>query len=280
MKNKSDGKARKLYFVKFGGSVITNTKKRSTAKVHEIDRLLKEVDEAEDSARIRCDNRPWQRFLAHVPAKKYKVNEGLKYSNSMKGSVITLKEAANLDNIVVDRAMKLGIPVFPFSAHSFGMSEAGHMSPIFIDGIKAAIRQGFIPIVYGDVVIDKNKGVSIASTEEILVGLSKRLKPDKIILGTDVDGVFTKDPRVYKDAKLIRRLDKSTFKTGIAGAGDSVGRANVTGGMQGKAGGAVQGDKQSRRYWLYNQRSHAWKHEEGTAWRGQEDQVHRSVRLI
>ena len=172
--------------------------------------------------------------FAHVPAKKYKVNEGLKYSNSMKGSVITLKEAANLDNIVVDRAMKLGIPVFPFSAHSFGMSEAGHMSPIFIDGIKAAIRQGFIPIVYGDVVIDKNKGVSIASTEEILVGLSKRLKPDKIILGTDVDGVFTKDPRVYKDAKLIRRLDKSTFKTGIAGAGDSVGRANVTGGMQGK----------------------------------------------
>ena len=234
MKNKSDGKARKLYFVKFGGSVITNTKKRSTAKVHEIDRLLKEVDEARTLRGFDVIIGHGSGSFAHVPAKKYKVNEGLKYSNSMKGSVITLKEAANLDNIVVDRAMKLGIPVFPFSAHSFGMFEAGHMSPIFIDGIKAALRQGFIPIVYGDVVIDKNKGVSIASTEEILVGLSKKLKPNKIILGTDVDGVFTKDPRVHKDAKLIRRLDKSNFKMGIAGTGDSVGRANVTGGMQGK----------------------------------------------
>jgi isopentenyl phosphate kinase len=234
MKKTSDGKTKKLYFVKFGGSVITNTKKRSTPKIHEIDRLLKEVDEARTLRGFDVIIGHGSGSFAHVPAKKYKVNEGLKYSNSMKGSVITLKEAANLDNIVVDRAMKLGIPVFPFSAHSFGMSEAGHMSPIFIDGIKAALKQGFIPIVYGDVVIDKNKGVSIASTEEILVGLSKKLKPNKIILGTDVDGVFTKDPRIYKDAKLIRRLDKSTFKRGIAGAGDSVGRANVTGGMQGK----------------------------------------------
>ena len=226
--------AKKLYFVKFGGSVITNTKKRSTAKISEIDRLLKEVDEARILHGFNVIIGHGSGSFGHVPAKKYRINEGLKYSNSMKGSLITLKEASNLNNIVVDRAMKLGIPVFPFSAHSFGMTDSGDMSPIFIDGIRAALDQGFIPVVYGDVVIDKNKGVSIASTEDILVGLAKKLRPSKVVLGTDVDGVFTKDPSVHSDARLIRRLDWSNFKKGISCAGNSVGRANVTGGMQSK----------------------------------------------
>ncbi len=228
------GRDRKLYFVKFGGSVITNTKKRSTAKIREIDRLLKEVSEARSLNGFDVIIGHGSGSFGHVPAKKYKINEGLKYSNSMKGSIITLKEASNLNNIIVDRAMKVGIPVFPFSAHSFGMSDSGDMSPLFIDSIKAAMDHGFVPIVYGDVVIDKNKGVSIASTEDILVGLAKRLKPDKVVIGTNVDGVFTKDPSIDSNSRLIRYLNGDNFKKGVACAGDSVGRANVTGGMQSK----------------------------------------------
>lgn len=222
-----------LYFLKLGGSVITNEDRKDSAKIDNIDRLLRETYEAKKSDKFKIIIGHGGGSFPHIPAKKYRVNEGLINKDSYLGSVITLEAASKLDSIIMNRAIKLGIPLFSFSPHSFGTSKNGEFKVESINGIKTALDLGFIPIVYGDVVLDTNKGVTISSTEDVFSALARKLKPQKIIIATNVDGVFTKNPHIYKDAKLIRHVDSYNIKQVLSLAGDSV-RVNVTGGMNSK----------------------------------------------
>jgi isopentenyl phosphate kinase len=96
-----------------------------------------------------------------------------------------------------------------------------------------ALANGFIPVVYGDVVMDSKQGISIASTEEVLRFISTVMPPSKVVLATDVNGIYDKDPNKYHDAKLIEIVNGSNIGQIIAGAGGA-GKVDVTGGMKTK----------------------------------------------
>jgi len=44
------------------------------------------------------------------------------------------------------------------------------------------------------------------TTDTVAAMLAKRVKADLLVKATDVDGVFTRDPKKYKDAKMLERL--------------------------------------------------------------------------
>ncbi len=67
----------------------------------------------------------------------------------------------------------------------------------------AIIKKDKIPSTYGDVL---NNG-KIISGDDLVVLLAKQWRADKIIAATDVDGVFTKNPHIHKDAELIKALN-------------------------------------------------------------------------
>jgi isopentenyl phosphate kinase len=117
--------------------------------------------------------------------------------------------------------------VFPFSPASFLISDANRYSKSYIDPIKKALQIGVIPVVYGDVIIDKVRDCTIFSTEKILSILARELKGDykiRIIYATDTDGVYD------EKGKTIGKITPANFnriKKAIMGAGG----ADVTGGM-------------------------------------------------
>ena len=55
------------------------------------------------------------------------------------------------------------------------------------------------------------------------------IKADLLIIMSDIDGMYNKNPRIYKDAKLISRVDAITDEIRAA-AGDA-GTSLGTGGM-------------------------------------------------
>ena len=61
--------------------------------------------------------------------------------------------------------------------------------------------------------------------------MCKELKPCRIIIGTDVDGVFDSDPRSNKKAKLQKIIDKNNAKNIKINKTDVI---DVTGQMHGK----------------------------------------------
>jgi isopentenyl phosphate kinase len=129
--------------------------------------------------------------------------------------------------VVVKEFISKKLPVFTFSPASFLISDAKIYSKSYLDPIKKALQIGMIPVVYGDVIVDKTIGCTIFSTEKILSILAKELQRDykiRIIYVTDVDGVYD------NKGKTIEKITSANFdkvKKAILG----VGPTDVTGGM-------------------------------------------------
>lgn len=98
------------------------------------------------------------------------------------------------------------------------------------------LEQGIIPIV------NENDSVSYTEieSEERLFGDNDKLsavvavlcEADKLVIMSDIDGFFDKDPRLYKNAQLISRIDEITEDTYKLAGG--AGSRRGTGGMRTK----------------------------------------------
>ncbi|MEM3482807.1 MAG: isopentenyl phosphate kinase [Candidatus Micrarchaeaceae archaeon] len=219
-----------IYFLKLGGSVITDKSKPYTERVNTIRRIFKEIKQARSESSFDLLIGHGGGSYPHTPAHKYKVNEGLIYKFSRKGASITHLAAQDLNRIVVSEGIKLGIDAFSFVPSSFALWHNGAAKSGYVAHIKEAMSRGFVPIVYGDAVIDEYKGVTIASTESVFEFLAKELNPARIILATDVDGVLDKDPITNKDAQLIHEINSRNINSVLRSAGASH-TVDVTGGM-------------------------------------------------
>ena len=97
-----------------------------------------------------------------------------------------------------------------------------------------ALHKGKIVSTHGDIIpstIKTNLGnYSIISGDDLVVEISKLWKPEKVVVVTDVDGVFTNDPKLYDDVDLIPVVKPETMKYIKFGNP----RVDVTGGMESK----------------------------------------------
>ncbi|MBI4017674.1 MAG: isopentenyl phosphate kinase family protein [Candidatus Aenigmarchaeota archaeon] len=218
----------KLCLIKLGGSVLTDTTKPNTPKIEEIMRLAREI---RSTSRVILGHGSGS--FGHVTAHKYKVQDGLKNANSMKGAAMTQNVAAKLHRIVVDELVKAGVSAFSFPPSAGAIARNGRIVRWDISALEEALDKGFLPVTCGDVVVDLTKGVTIASTEEVFRHIAQKLRPARIIVGGDTDGVFTANPKVHKNAKLIERIDGSNIANALRSAGASL-KVDVTGGMRSK----------------------------------------------
>jgi isopentenyl phosphate kinase len=95
------------------------------------------------------------------------------------------------------------------------------------------LEMGIIPVLYGDAVPDQKKGFSILSGDQIVSWLAIKLGAKRIIMGSDVNGLYTADPKTDPTAQLIDRITLEELKSlehNIEGSKAT----DVTGGMFGK----------------------------------------------
>jgi len=91
-------------------------------------------------------------------------------------------------------------------------------------------------LTYGDIVpaVEGVKGncepYQVISGDDLVGLLAEIWGAEKIIVATDVDGLFHKDPKMFKDAALIKEL-RSKDRMAISKSGKKI---DVTGGMEGK----------------------------------------------
>lgn len=221
-----------LILIKLGGSVITDKSKEFTARSKNIKKLAGEVKRAKKVFKGSIIIGHGAGSFAHTPAAKYQtkkgfINKGSINKKGLMGMSIVEDAARQLNAIVIKEFLSESLPVFPFSPASFMVSDIKGGVKSHIDAVKNALRVGAIPVVYGDVIMDKTRGCTIFSTEKILSVLAEDLKKDyriRVIFVTDVDGVYD------RDGKTIPVITSSNFdqlKTSIAGAKNT----DVTGGM-------------------------------------------------
>jgi isopentenyl phosphate kinase len=71
--------------------------------------------------------------------------------------------------------------------------------------VRRLMNSGVVPVLYGDVVLS-GKEPKVLSGDDIVWYLTKSLSLRKVIFVTDVDGVYDKDPKLYKDARVLSNM--------------------------------------------------------------------------
>ncbi len=216
--------------LKLGGSAITRKDKVSTPNLPVIDRLAKEISDAKVSPLIVIHGGG---SYGHPLAEMYKLAEGLSDSSQLIGFSKTHEAMVSLNGLIVKALVDHHLPAFGMAPSSFTVTKKGRIQVFEDKPLIQVVKAGLIPVLYGDAVLDYDQGFAILSGDQIAATLAVRLDADRIIMGVDVDGLYTSDPKVDPSAHLIPHLtleDLKRLKDKIGGATVS----DVTGGMLGK----------------------------------------------
>jgi len=217
-----------ITFVKLGGSVITDKNRAYTARFTVLARLAAEVRQALDRA-------PESRILighgsgsfGHWAASAHGTRRGVQTPAQWRGYAQVATVAARLNRIVADSLFEAGVPVLSIQPSASARCHDHVLQYLDTRPIHTALEQGLVPLVYGDVAPDDVHGGTIISTEDIFVLLADELRPTRILLLGEVDGVLDSSGAVVP---LITPDNLPVLQKELAGSAG----VDVTGGMEDK----------------------------------------------
>lgn len=193
---------KKLIFIKLGGSLITEKDKPYTARMDVIQNIATELahitKEKKDTLFILGNGGG---SFPHYPAVKYKMKEGIKTPEQVMGFCEVQDAASRLNRIVVRELLDKGISACSINPSSIFTARKATVKNVFLDSIIGFLNTGVIPVVYGDIIFDEEKGSTIFSTEDIFnILISEFLQRDyqveKVLYLCTVDGVYDKNGKV------------------------------------------------------------------------------------
>lgn len=223
-----------LIILKIGGSVITD-KQSEAPKVNyqNLGRIAKEIAEGYNPEKMHLILIHGAGSYGHQIVKRTGIDNGISTKQQLVGFAETQRLQNELNCIVAESLIKNGLPAMPCQASASALMNGKRLLAMNTEAIKGFLEIGMIPVLYGVPAYDKQQKCSILSGDEIAPYLAKELKAEKIIHGTDVDGIFTSDPKKNMNANLIPLVTEKNFeevKKSLSGS--SV--VDVTGGMMKK----------------------------------------------
>jgi len=218
----------KPLIVKLGGSVITDKSRPFSVRKSVLQRLAKELTSAKKPLVIVHGGGSF----GHPLASKYEIAKGYKNKGQLMGLSYTHRAMERLNASVVETLQEAGLPAMAIQPSACAVVHGGRIVSIELQPVKKMLDLGIVPVLYGDAVVDHKKGMCILSGDQITARLARELGASRVILGADVDGVYTSDPKSGKKAKLLRRITPAT--KGKLSLGGVRGVMDVTGGMKNK----------------------------------------------
>ena len=222
-----------LVVLKLGGSVITK-KSENKLEVNEknLDRICKEIAEAKRKKKFKLIVVHGAGPFGHIPANTYKLHHGLKSNDQIIGISVTHQCMEFLNQIVVKTILKNGINAISYQPSAVGILNDQKLAYFPTNVIKKLLALDIVPVCYGDVLIDTKRGIGILSGDHLVPYLAEKLNADRVIMSSDIDGIFDKNPKKHKNAKLIKKVTKKNIK--LIYNLDVPSGTDVTGGMQRK----------------------------------------------
>ncbi|KAM3566266.1 hypothetical protein ARSEF4850_000774 [Beauveria asiatica] len=270
--------------VKLGGAAITDKSAPDTLS-HNIDSLMDSVAHAyhhvlRPSGRQLILIHGAGSF-GHPPAKKYQVKAGWTARQDVAGSgsssgdggggggeeddededkqardnvkfgmALTRQRVLQLHLDVLQRLhARQRMPILSVSTYDTVDTDNGAVtaasSARLVTRVQQVLDAGFVPLLFGDAVLDRTLGATILSGDALMYHLAERLPAvvERCVFVTDVAGIFTLDPKRFPDeAVLIKTIRCSEAGSSAAIDKDDEAAAaaaaasvdDVTGGMRSK----------------------------------------------
>ncbi|MCK9151355.1 isopentenyl phosphate kinase [Methanobacterium alcaliphilum] len=223
-----------MIILKLGGSIITVKGAESpTIDKDNLNRISREIKNGIKKDLIIVHGAG---SFGHPFARGYEIGNPItseeEFERKRIGFSLTQSWVKKLNTLVCDAFREQGIPAVSIQPSSFIITHGKRIEIANLDLIIEYLNQGFVPVIYGDVVLDTDENIKMAvlSGDQIINHLAINLTPTRVILGTDVDGVFNKNPKKDSGAELIEKFTSLNDLDSL----DTTTNIDVTGGMVGK----------------------------------------------
>ncbi|MFD1515460.1 isopentenyl phosphate kinase [Halomarina rubra] len=209
-----------MIIVKLGGSVITDKDTPETvdeASLTQAARALAAVDD--DLIVVHGGG-----SFGHHFASEYDVSR-TQGTEEYEGVVAIHDAMARLNGEVLDALHAEDVPAVPVHPFSAGFRNTV-ADLVFPTGqVRTLLREGFVPVLHGDVVGHEGRGATILSGDELVVELAERLDAERVGLCSAVPGVYDENDEVVERIRAFGEV------AGALGESEST---DVTGGMAAK----------------------------------------------
>jgi isopentenyl phosphate kinase len=225
---------RKLTVIKLGGSLLTDKNTPYTSRDSIISSIAKELKECLDLGLIEdLIIIHGVGSFGHIPVLEHKLHLGLQNEEQ----IIALSRAQygmnkfrlKLTQIFTENEL----PVNLMHSSSFCVNKNINISDSFLNAVKGFMSIGMIPLIGGDMLYDTKMGFSVGSGDQLLVLVANQFSADRVVFISDVDGVYTDDPKHNPESTLIRTISLENLSNIIEKTRDNP-LKDVSGAMKGK----------------------------------------------
>jgi isopentenyl phosphate kinase len=216
--------------LKLGGSLITDKARPETPRPEVIARLAQEIAGAATAHNFRLIVGHGSGSFGHVAARRFSIAEGIRSADQLPGISLTQQRAAALHRLVVEALAEAGALPYSIAPSSAIVTAAGRPAAFADEPLLLALESGLLPVLYGDVVMDRDQGVAISSTEQVFETVAHCLldrgwKIRRALWLGETDGLYDESGRT------VPRVSPDDFEEATQAIGDPKG-TDVTGGMR------------------------------------------------
>ncbi|MCW4014653.1 MAG: isopentenyl phosphate kinase [Candidatus Bathyarchaeota archaeon] len=192
-----------LTVIKLGGSLITDKSTPYTLRKETISSVCAEIKEAMDS-------NLGGKFVivqgvgsyGHPPVIQHKLYKGFIDQSQLLPLSKTQSKVDELRAALIKGLQDNDIPVIHIAASSVFTSTKGKLDPYNLKPLTGYMGVGMVPLIGGDMIYDHEMGFTVCSGDKLALTLARELEASRLIFAADVEGVYDKDPKSFKDAEL------------------------------------------------------------------------------
>ncbi len=222
-----------LTFLKLGGSLLTDKTAVEALRQDVLERLAAEITAAMDEdSRLKLVLGHGSGSFGHVAAAQYDTRSGVQTAEEWMGYVRVSDAAARLNREVCGALLAAGLPAVSLQPSASASCNDGRIIHLATEPVRAAVASGIVPVIYGDVAFDAVRGGTIISTEEIMSYLAADLRPERLLLAGETQGVLDE---LGKPIATLTEQSLAAISTALSGSRGT----DVTGGMASKVRGML-----------------------------------------
>ncbi len=219
---------KEIIFVKLGGSLITEKRATESFRASVVERTSQELARAMtflSTTNLVIGHGGGS--YGHTFAEKYDTFNGVNTRDEWFGFAKVALSVRNLNTLVVSSLIDAGIPAFSIQPSATAQSHNKTLKHFDTTNIERALAQDLVPVIHGDVSFDEGIGGTIISTENIFYYLAKELRPRKIYLFGETEGVYDNNKDTIPE---INQSNLALYRNMLKGSEG----VDVTGGMLSK----------------------------------------------
>ncbi len=224
-----------MRIIKLGGSLITKKEGFMEADNETMDKLTEVIAKVwkegiKDFILVHGVG-----SFGHPVAAGFKITNDVKTPEERRSFAITHVTCTQLSALLAEKLMEKGVPAISLPPTALGHQNNKRITDFNHEIVLRFSEKHFLPVLYGDMLLDDELGGSVCSGDQIVSYLSKWA--DEIIFATDVDGVLV-------DGRPVEKITKENLDEVLKHVGESS-VTDVTGGMKGKLEEALSSGKKT-----------------------------------